>query len=100
MEHEKLASKFAQLLSDDIFVEKLSSVRTAAEIASIFNEEGLQLTEKDAQQLMDYVCQDGELSEDALDSVSGGSVYVTLFIIGVGAGLAHGAYKRLKKAWG
>ena len=100
MDHQELTNKFEHLFSQEAFIEKLSSTRTAAEVASLFNAEGIELTERDAQQLMDYVCQEGELSEDMLDSVTGGSIYVTLFIIGVGAGLAHGAYQRLKKSWG
>ena len=104
MERNELTNKFEYLLSDEAFVEKLSSAKTAAAVAAVFSAEGVQLTEEDAKQLMDYVVQDGELSEETLDSVAGGivweSVYVACFAIGLGAGLAHGAYKRLKKAWG
>ena len=104
MEHQEISNKFVQLLSDEGFVEKLASVTTAAEVAAVFRAEGLDMTEDDARQVMEYVTHEGELSEDALDTVAGGivwtAVYVSCFVIGVGVGLLHGAVKRLKAAWG
>lgn len=103
MNKEMLQEKFNNLLADEGFVNALSQTKTASEVAAIFNASGVEMSAVEAQQIMDYVTQKEELDENALDNVSGGivwsSVYLACFAIGVGAGLAHGAYNNLKKAW-
>ena len=103
MNKEMVQEKINELFRDENFVSALCQAKTPEEVAAIFNANSVQMTAADAQQIMDYVTQKEELDENALDNVSGGivwtSVYVACFAIGVGAGLAHGAYNNLKKAW-
>ena len=103
MDKEMVQKKINELLADESFISALCQTKTAEEVAAVFNANSVQMTVAEAQQIMDYVTQKDELDENALDNVSGGivwsAVYVSCFAIGVGAGLAHGAYKELKKMW-
>lgn len=103
MTEEKIKEQMSALLADEKFISELCKVRTAEEVAAIFTANAVPMTVADAQQIMDFATQKEELDENTLDNVSGGivwtSVYLACFAIGAGAGLAHGAYKELKKHW-
>ena len=100
MNQNELQNKYIELLSDENFVNSLCEVNTPEEVASIFNNAGVDMSVNDAAQIMAYVTNDKEeLDEEDLDAVGGGIIYVYCFVVGVGLGLLHGAIKNLKKSW-
>ena len=67
-----------ELMRNEAFLAKLSDAANMAEVQEIFAKEGVAVTED---QLLKYTLPEGgELDEDALEGVAGGSVIFSPFI--------------------
>ena len=120
--------KMKEVLSDEAFFKSLFELETAAEVQAALREKGIELTEEEilgvrdlmikveeggisAEQLEKWAAQieSGELSEELLEQVSGGSISlvgaaVVTFLIKAGtaaavAGLIYGAAHAIKNRW-
>lgn len=71
-------AKFQALINDEVFVKKAFCVDTVEEVQAAFAEQGVEITPEEIFAIGDAVSAaaagDGELSEDALDSVAGGVI--------------------------
>jgi hypothetical protein len=85
-----------ELFSDEAYVSSLLALDTAEEVQASLAEKGLELSETEITTLLDsiqkYSESDGELSEDSLETVTGGLAtliftIVTLLLLGSTVGL-------------
>lgn len=84
------AEKMDSLMENEEIVEKLAAAGSEEELAALFVHEGLILSQEDIKKIFSeirIVEDSGELSEDALDFVSGGGLSLTALILG-GAGVS------------
>ena len=120
--------RLKEVFSDEAFVKSLFELETVAEVQAALREKGIELTEEEilgvrdlmikveeggisAEQLEKWAAQieSGELSEELLEQVSGGSITlvgaaVVTFLIKAGtaaavAGLIYGAAHAIKNRW-
>ena len=96
--------KIKKIFADEVFVKGLFELETAAEVQTALKEKGIELTEEEifairemflkvadgeisAEQLEQWAVQteSGELSEELLEQVSGGSVLGTIGLALIGA---------------
>ena len=120
--------RLKEVFLDEAFVKSLFELETVAEVQAALQEKGIELTEEEilgvrnllikveeggisAEQLEKWAAQieSGELSEELLEQVSGGSITlvgaaVVSFLIRVGtaaavAGLIYGAAHAIKNRW-
>ena len=120
--------RLKEVFSDEAFVKSLFELETVAEVQAALQEKGIELTEEEilgvrdllikveeggisAEQLEKWAAQieSGELSEEMLEQVSGGSITlvgaaVVSLLIRVGtaaavAGLIYGAAHAIKNRW-
>ena len=120
--------RLKEVFSDEAFVKSLFELETVAEVQAALREKGIELTEEEilgvrdlmikveeggisAEQLEKWAAQieSGELSEEMLEQVSGGSITlvgaaVVSLLIRVGtaaavAGLIYGAAHAIKNRW-
>lgn len=70
-------AKMDELLSNLAFMEKVAATATAEEAIELFRKEGLQVTEEELLTVFAAPVEgeNGELSEDSMESVTGGSVW-------------------------
>lgn len=70
--------KFQELINDEAFVKKAFCVDSVEEVQAAFAAQGVEITPEEIYAIGDAVSAavsgDGELSEDALDSVAGGVI--------------------------
>lgn len=120
--------RLKEVFLDEAFVKSLFELETVAEVQAALREKGIELTEEEilgvrdlmikveeggisAEQLEKWAAQieSGELSEELLEQVSGGSISiaaaaVVTFLIKAGtaaavAGLIYGAAHAIKNRW-
>ena len=120
--------RLKEVFSDEAFVKSLFELETVAEVQAALQEKGIELTEEEilgvrdllikveeggisAEQLEKWAAQieSGELSEEMLEQVSGGSATlvaaaVVVFLARVGAaaavaGVIYGAAHAIKNRW-
>ena len=120
--------RLKEVFLDEAFVKSLFELETVAEVQAALREKGIELTEEEilgvrdlmikveeggisAEQLEKWAAQieSGELSEELLEQVSGGSISiaaaaVVTFLIRAGtaaavAGLIYGAAHAIKNRW-
>ena len=120
--------RLKEVFLDEAFVKSLFELETVAEVQAALREKGIELTEEEilgvrdlmikveeggisAEQLEKWAAQieSGELSEELLEQVSGGSITlvgaaVVTFLIKAGtaaavAGLIYGAAHAIKNRW-
>ena len=120
--------RLKEVFLDEAFVKSLFELETVAEVQAALQEKGIELTEEEilgvrnllikveeggisAEQLEKWAAQieSGELSEELLEQVSGGSISiaaaaVVTFLIKAGtaaavAGLIYGAAHAIKNRW-
>lgn len=75
---EEKQAKLEELMKDEAFVDAIFSKESSEEVQKLFAEKGVELTMEEVEGLAAAVLQaapegNGELSEDALDSVAGGT---------------------------
>ncbi len=81
MEEEKIR----ELFSDETFVSSLLELETPEEVQKALAEKGVDLTIDEICTVQKSLMQsDGELSEEDLENVSGGSIIATLIIVVAG----------------
>ena len=89
---------FDQLLKNEEFVKRFQNAENLEQVQEVCAEFGLQLTAEETQALtkaMYVVCApEGELSEDEMEAVSGGSL---LAILSVGGTVIRGVWKWAKE---
>ena len=124
MNMEKMKAVFA----DEAFIKQLFELETAAQVQAALKERGVELTEEEILGIRDLIlkvesgeisaeqlekwgeqAESGELSEELLEQVSGGSISiaaaaVVTFLIKAGtaaavAGLIYGAAHAIKNRW-
>ncbi len=86
-----MEERFRQILDDEVFAEKLANASSPDEFVSLLNEKDIVLEEGiTPEQAFDTFknSEGGELSEDALEDVAGGGIFVAA---GIGAAIAIGA---------
>ena len=76
MNIEKMKAVFA----DEVFVKNLFELETAAEVQAALKEKGVELTEEEILGIRDLLgkVENGELSEELLEQVSGGSILAAI----------------------
>lgn len=93
MTEQELRAKLEELKGNGEFTEKVNKAESYEELADLFSEEGLEVT---AEEISDFANEiktfEGELKEDDLESVAGGSLSV---IVGIGATLISGVWATL-----
>ena len=72
-------AKLEELMKDEAFVNTMFSKENSEEVQKLFAEKGVALTMEEVESLASAILQaapveNGELSEDALDSVAGGRI--------------------------
>ena len=94
MNTEKMKAVFA----DEAFVKSLFELDTVAEVQAALQEKGVELTEEEILGIRDLLgkVENGELSEELLEQVSGGSV---LLAIGGVAAAAFGIADMVIMRW-
>ena len=84
---QKLAQLQAKLEADKSLGEKLFNLETPEEVQSLLKEQGLAFSLEEINSVRDAlvkVAQKGELADEALEGVAGGSAAVVIAGIGVG----------------
>lgn len=76
---EEKQAKLEELMKDEAFVKAMFSKESSEEVQKLFAENGVELTMEEIEGLAAAILQaapegNGELSEDALDSVAGGRI--------------------------
>lgn len=61
---------------DNEFIEKAKEAKSVEELMKLAAENGISLTEKEAQESFETMHKNGELGDDELDSVSGGACHL------------------------
>lgn len=90
-----IAKKIDALSNDPAFAERFAECASADEMAALLLSEGIEISSSELSELLASVAamNSDELSEDSLDTVSGGAL--------IGAGVvAYAVYKLLKKKGG
>ena len=95
------AEKLKEVFADEAFVKGLFELESAAEVQAALKEKGVELSEEEILGIRDLLCkvesgeisaeqlEDGELPEELLEQVAGGSVLLTIGIVaGVVANVA------------
>lgn len=76
---EEKKAKLEELMKDEAFLNAMFSKESSEEVQKLFAEKGVELTIEEVEGLAAAILQaapegNGELSEDALDSVAGGGI--------------------------
>ena len=73
---EELKNQLEALLSDDSVFDEIQKVSSIEEFTSLLAQKGITLSDDDLQELLTQAqgSEEGELSEDALEDVAGGSL--------------------------
>lgn len=76
---EEKQAKLEELMKDEAFLDAMFSKESSEEVQKLFAEKGVELTMEEVEGLAAAILQaapegNGELSEDALDSVAGGRI--------------------------
>ncbi len=98
-----MEKKIEALFGNQEFVEKLAAMETIDDMAEALQAEGVEITanELEAALVRAQKVQDGEMSEDDLDNVSGGIITPLLIAAGsaaFGYGLSHVISALIRKA--
>jgi hypothetical protein len=76
------------IFSDEAYVSSLLALETPEEVQASLAEKGLDLSETEITTILDsiqtYAQSDGELSEDALETVTGGIIGLIVFAVVMG----------------
>ena len=77
---EEKQVKLEELMKDEAFLDAIFSKESSEEVQKLFAEKGVELTMEEVDGLAAAILQaapegNGELSEDALDSVAGGTLW-------------------------
>ena len=107
--------KWLNVFSDEAYMEKLFGLEEVADVQALLKEKGLDLTEKEVQELKNKLQEQfekGELSDDDMEKAAGGFVIVTsMGLVSVGALVVKAAagaagayvggklYQKAKKKW-
>ena len=105
MDQKELETKIREALSDEAFVKRLFAMEEPEQVQAALAEKEIELSVPDIIKLKDMLVQaeskNGELTEEDLADVSGGSVVVALFCLaalgagvlvsGAGFGVGYGA---------
>lgn len=87
----EVMNKIEELKHDPVFAEKIQKAESLSEVAKLFSDEGVKVTEAELQAEAEK--DNDELNEDALDSVTGGVGVVAVVKVVAGA---YVAYKLLR----
>ena len=97
---KELISKLEAIGKNEEIISKFQMAETEEEAKEIMKEIDLNFTDDEKEQIFNLIGEDGELSVDALDMISGGivwsSVYLACFGIGMGFGMLRGMMKKAK----
>ena len=79
--------KMKEIFADEAFVKSLFELESAGEVQAALKEKGVELTEEQILGIRDLLgkVESGELSEELLEQVSGGSVLGTIGLALIGA---------------
>jgi predicted ribosomally synthesized peptide with nif11-like leader len=84
MSQNEMQKKIETLVNDAKFAEKLSQCETCDEIAALFGTEGIEVSGEELERAIAQLSvqdENGELSEDNLEQISGGSVVSSAAIL-------------------
>ena len=82
-------TKIEQIFSDEAFTNSILEMESPEEVQKALDEKGLSLSLEEIHAIKSSLsAADGELDEEDLESVSGGSVLAVISVIGAVAGLA------------
>ena len=68
----EIREKIENLMQDTELMQKLENVKSAEEIIALLGEQGLEVSEENAQAALAALNSNGELSEEDLEKVAGG----------------------------
>lgn len=74
MTPEEMSAKMAALYEDDDFSGKAASCNNVQEMAELFVKEGVPITPEALELVLAKANEEGEISEEALESVAGGRI--------------------------
>ena len=87
MENNEAMVQLNKLLEDDSFNQSVVDATNAEEIKELFSQKGFEISVEDAEKMLSQLSRikNGDtVTEEDLDQVSGGSVSLVLFCVGVG----------------
>lgn len=99
MTKKEIMTKFEEATKDEAYMDSLAEAASAEEVRELLAEKDITVTEAEAVECFKAIKiaeTDGELSEDELDSVNGGSFIVGATIIGGGVAFAIGVYRSMR----
>jgi lactobin A/cerein 7B family class IIb bacteriocin len=103
MNEAEVKVKAKELFSDEAFTSSLLALETAQEVQSALSDKGLDLSLEEIASIRDSILtattQGGELSEEQLESVSGGIGPITLFIVALIVGAVAGGLNGSGTRW-
>jgi prefoldin subunit 5 len=95
-----------EIFSDEAYVSSLLALDTPEEVQASLAEKGIDLSETEITTLLDTIQNtqsDGELSEEALETVTGGLVNLILFgimsLVFLGTGLGAAISSTARRRW-
>ncbi len=96
--------RIKELFSDEAFVNSILEMETPEEVQKALAEKGIDLTIDEICTIQKSLSQsDGELSEDDLENVAGGSIIATLIIVAAGiagaASLGKAVHGWTRRRW-
>ena len=81
MTQEQFEARMEELLKDEAFCEELKACPGPQEIADLFTQKGIEIDAEDVMALAKGLQENGEISDEDLENVSGGSLLA--FLAGV-----------------
>lgn len=86
--------KIKEIFADEAFVASLMNMETPEDVQKALAERGLDLSVEEIEKIREMAdSQEGELSDDALEDVAGGSVTAIICGLIIGGAAASGAFK-------
>ena len=98
---EKLVAKVEEVMKDESFVQQLAATEEPEEAQKLFASRGIDFTLEEVKAIAAGVqSENGELGEDDLEAVSGGSVLATIgAVVGIVGGVVSIIDKVRKWKW-
>jgi len=94
MNQDELKAKMEEAVKDEAFVNQLAEAENAEEAQKLFESKGISLSLEEVEAIANQLkSANGELSDDALENVSGGLVTPVIIIGGI---VLYGIASRIK----
>ena len=104
MNKQEIMEKVQALMQNEEFKAKLANADSLDEMASYFQNEGIQVTGAELEAAYNCAKEDDELSEESLENVAGGGLLAAACVIFIGGSILLGYIdgvkaKGKKKGW-